>query len=625
MFTNLPARHRQGVVTFFCVLTVAWVGAKSIDYVTPLRPGPDAGTYAAAGMMVADGRVFYREILFGAAPLISVIDGLALSLGDGTFNAIRSIEKVSAAVGAVLAFLIVVQVTGRAGLGTILALLFTFYASSNHLLQEGNVTEEYAVIFAMAGILAALKQHSDASTTWILLSGVFFGIAVLGKEPFLFSALPWLLFVALAPRDGWGPGARRAAVFVAGLAAVAAVFIAYLLIFDAFMFRMDRLGMSLGYVALAREQMSLFEKHAGVLSALTAAVFLHSRVVFVLFLLGICAAACSLFRPRILGFARAVALSACVALVCEYFGASTSGRTYGHYFLQVLPSFLLLTTCGAAFLVRGIEALGGRPLRWSTVAVAALLFMDWPHVRAFVRQLEQPYVRAALGDVSTFVLAHRAPGDSLWSPSMFNSRVYPETGLISASKSIFYDPIVFPDSLLSSHAEKIEQLLQELREKSPAWVVLGTENADIEAEGILAWVCSNYVRLPVSDVSHGSVAYLYASHDRAATLGSARTVDPVCAGERTSSSFQHYQRREWVESIDAALDALRLDPRSKEAYNHICSAYIQLARYDAAIEACDEALALDPTFQLASDNRRWAQSEQARTRASAGEQVRKSQ
>lgn len=67
-------------------------------------------------------------------------------------------------------------------------------------------------------------------------------------------------------------------------------------------------------------------------------------------------------------------------------------------------------------------------------------------------------------------------------------------------------------------------------------------------------------------------------------------------------SFSYYQMKQYQQSIDIALEAVKLNPNYAEAYNNIGSAYNELKQYDKSIPYLKKALALKPDFQLAKNN-----------------------
>ena len=67
-------------------------------------------------------------------------------------------------------------------------------------------------------------------------------------------------------------------------------------------------------------------------------------------------------------------------------------------------------------------------------------------------------------------------------------------------------------------------------------------------------------------------------------------------------------------SIDAARQALKLNPNYAEAYNNIAAAENALGHYSEGIRAAHEALRRKPDFALARNNLAWAESQQNRSR-----------
>jgi tetratricopeptide (TPR) repeat protein len=78
-----------------------------------------------------------------------------------------------------------------------------------------------------------------------------------------------------------------------------------------------------------------------------------------------------------------------------------------------------------------------------------------------------------------------------------------------------------------------------------------------------------------------------------------------------NESMRLNQAGEYVESIAAAQKALRLNPRSAEAWNNIAADNAAMHRWDDAIAAAQKAIALKPDFQLARNNLAWSRSQRA--------------
>ena len=54
------------------------------------------------------------------------------------------------------------------------------------------------------------------------------------------------------------------------------------------------------------------------------------------------------------------------------------------------------------------------------------------------------------------------------------------------------------------------------------------------------------------------------------------------------------------------LKIIQLDSINKLAYNNLCACYNQKKQWLNAKNACEEALKIDPDFQIAKNNLNWA-------------------
>jgi hypothetical protein len=247
------ANPAQALVTALLLLVVAFVAGRSINYVSGVRPAPDAGVYSAVGVHLLDGKALYRDTMDAKPPVIYLLNAAGLALGDRTFHSIRVMERLFAVAAAVLVFFIVLTVFRRRSLATLAALGYAFMASTNTLLEEGNITEEYANVFVLAGILCvvlAATRDTRRTTSWLAAgSGLLFACAVFTKEPFLFSSVAWFLLLAAVPLDGWRPAFRRSLPFVLGALVPAFLFFGALILRGDFSFWLDRLRGSMGYIA----------------------------------------------------------------------------------------------------------------------------------------------------------------------------------------------------------------------------------------------------------------------------------------------------------------------------------------------------------------------------------------
>lgn len=81
---------------------------------------------------------------------------------------------------------------------------------------------------------------------------------------------------------------------------------------------------------------------------------------------------------------------------------------------------------------------------------------------------------------------------------------------------------------------------------------------------------------------------------------------PTNVADLINQSLALNQAGKYAESIAAAQQALKIDPRSAEAWNNIAAGYESMKQWDKAIDAAQKAIALNPNFQLAKNNLAWS-------------------
>ncbi|MFC6646292.1 tetratricopeptide repeat protein [Granulicella cerasi] len=84
---------------------------------------------------------------------------------------------------------------------------------------------------------------------------------------------------------------------------------------------------------------------------------------------------------------------------------------------------------------------------------------------------------------------------------------------------------------------------------------------------------------------------------------------PTTAAAWIEKSLALYRANDFAGSIAAAKRALALDAHSAEAWNNIAAGEASMKHWDAAINAAQHALAINPALQIAKNNLAWAESE----------------
>lgn len=71
-------------------------------------------------------------------------------------------------------------------------------------------------------------------------------------------------------------------------------------------------------------------------------------------------------------------------------------------------------------------------------------------------------------------------------------------------------------------------------------------------------------------------------------------------------SLKYYERGDYQLVITTCQELLDKFPKNAAAYNNICSAYNQMKKWNLGAEACKKALEINPDYQLAKNNLKWA-------------------
>jgi Flp pilus assembly protein TadD len=110
---------------------------------------------------------------------------------------------------------------------------------------------------------------------------------------------------------------------------------------------------------------------------------------------------------------------------------------------------------------------------------------------------------------------------------------------------------------------------------------------------------------PARQMQNGLLQVVMQKESEAKTQGAESTQAEV--NEWINRSLALNQAGRYEESIAAAKEALRRNPRSAIAWNDLAAGSAALRRWDDAIGAARTAVALQPDFQLAKNNLAWAE------------------
>lgn len=333
---------------------------------SPLYPGmvpeKDAAFFLMAGRLTARGGIPYVDFFDSKGPLFFLIQALGLLIWDGKFG-VFLLQVLFSAVSCLLMFRIARLFLGRGKSMAAVILALTVLAAA---MMGGNFTEEFSLPFALLPVYLAVKTALSGKTIhpwkYAGIYGLCFGVLALIRITnacTIFGAVLFYVIFLLAHRQ-WKNLLQNMAAFSLGTAAVVLpVFLWY---------------SAQGAFAQMWEAAFVFPQTYATVG------FNHSsegwRYIFQRFttlLVGVSGALLFLKKQKTAGL-----LALCMAAAS--FFLFLFGYGYLHYFIMMLPSFLL----GVVFLLNqfgkterhGNGAIG-LLMRFAAAAACAVCFVNY--------------------------------------------------------------------------------------------------------------------------------------------------------------------------------------------------------------------------------------------------------
>ncbi len=487
---------RVGVAVRSALLIVLAIAAwRNINYVSGLEPGPDSSVFMSTAWHITHGHVLYKDVWGDKPPMIFVLDAVATAAGDGSVNSVRVMERFFAVAGVAAFFVVVYLAFGSFWLACLTSIFYLLLFYLLHVFEYGNVTEEYGAIFsiaAMAAVVASIRSSGRRSFVLCGIAGVGLSAAVLCKDPFMLMVPPWFLCVVW-PREGnWNGAVRRTGAFLFGAAVPALIFIAYLMAHGAWSDWIGVIDYDFAYASRAappRTGIFLWP----MLRMANFKVFHESHLALVAALLGLASLLHRPFVRRLHGLPLIFAASAALCLLAT----TLSGRYYGHYYLQFVPSYVLLGATGIAFAVH-LVARDRRLIAAAVVVLLAILASDFTGLKGFAERLTAPAQRWQGNWLSDVVRRNTSPGDLIWAP--WKPLLYSEAGRASPTKWHSSVDQVLIDTRKTSAVEQLDTLRNDLQRRPPRIIVVNAPPGAqvyhaqqfLESSGLASWIAANY-------------------------------------------------------------------------------------------------------------------------------------
>ena len=390
----------------------------------------DGGVFAYGGWRVLHGELPYLHFWDNKLPGVFYINALAIRLFGASVGGLVVFQMLYGAATALTFLAVGRRICGHKA-ALITALIFAFYHGGYGLNEEGNFTESYIALPALAAVLLLVDWSRERRGCLIPAIAGALGLAAgLIKQPAAAVVPAMVLFVAFS-------GSRRsryaaAAAVLAGAAAVWALFVLWLV--------------SKGILSAAIDANIVYNR-LYLIDAYTSGSpvvpwnLLRGIVLAALPLAGaIAGTVATAFRPPTSSPAarqhedgvRGVGWLLVPWFLIDLVGVASGGRFYSHYFVAVLPSALLLTgvfidslprtrasvwAAGAAglFLFFGpVWSVGSSSPENRYTPVTSIAMQEHRAVQWVLERRLALGVTSAAEDIAAWVGARTSPSDTIY-------------------------------------------------------------------------------------------------------------------------------------------------------------------------------------------------------------------
>lgn len=503
----------QTVIITLSILIIAWLGFNTHNFYSHQRAYTDAGVFQTVAQHMAAGKTLYAEIWDHKPPIIYFINLIPIYFGDASLQTVRTMQTYFDLLGIFAFYFISLLLSKRPLFALLTTIGFHYFFFVPEMYQGGNLTEEYATVFVLFGILFLLtKQLLPESFTnyFCLLAGIFFTLAAFTKEPFAASAIPWLLYLGLEPKQSWRQRGISLLFFIAGCISITILITSYFLINGNLENWLQVIAYNRAYVEYSQTIASV-NQEPFLITAYQRFVqyYLPQGWVWIsVFLVG-CVSIFYLPHTKKL---RMLPLIFLLQFILEQFASNLSRFSIGHYYLQYTASFCLLCLCGLCFLTHLFSKYKYTEYALAALFVVILVTVDQKPLSLYRLRMNTPYRPAEIGILSKTLNEIKKEDDTLWTNLGTYSKYYAETNMQSPCPYIYTYEHLFIDSGGTTAQQKRDALTACLQENPPAYMILSDQAfEDLQKVKLIAlseWIKQNYT--PNYDVTeNGTIIYTY--------------------------------------------------------------------------------------------------------------------
>ena len=347
MQKQLPSPLHDG--SFKGVITTGWLGLLVLGILSnPLfsYPGRDGGIFLYVGSLILKGRIPYLDVWENKGPLVFYINALGLFLTHGSRWGVWLLEFLFFFGAGYISYTLIKRM-----MGTIPALVGTFIwiTAAGNVLQGGNFSEEYSLLFSFIAALFYLKSlEQPGHKLYSLLIGVSLGANILLRPNNISmqAAVAGAYVILVIISRDWRLFFQRAILMILGGIIVLAPVVLYFTLQDALM---EMINVVLVFNVQYSDGGGLIRILEGLLNASASIGF----VFIVIALLGYGLSLFSFFKHEVFNsMLGRLLLILVIGWPIEALLSSLSGRNYPHYFLGWAPYLGLLGAYAAFIFLR---------------------------------------------------------------------------------------------------------------------------------------------------------------------------------------------------------------------------------------------------------------------------------
>src|SRR5258706_9690763 len=205
MQNQIPSSIHQ--TSYDKILTIVWIGLLVLGVLAnPLLsyPGRDGGIFLYIGSLILKGKLPYLDVWENKGPLVFYINAFGLFLANGSRWGVWLLEFLFLFSAAYIGYSLIKNLMGTipAWIGT-----YVWISTVAMVLQGGNFSEEYSLLFSFVAMLFYLKSlEKPDNKYYILLIGVSLGANILLRPNNIsmqIAILELILFSLFFPESGF--------------------------------------------------------------------------------------------------------------------------------------------------------------------------------------------------------------------------------------------------------------------------------------------------------------------------------------------------------------------------------------------------------------------------------------